>query len=194
MLKYYYGTMASGKSATLLMNAHQKKKNNIKCLIIKPHDKRDDKVTSRIGLESDCIVFYPEDDLFEMFKLKRLSEGITEIYVDECQFLTKEQIHQLWLLSRGDVTVNCFGLRVTYRNELFTAIQTLSVYADVEVKLEPTCTCKYCNEDATTHLLIVDDKAVLDYPEKFEGDVEGDIHFECVCIGCWLERIAKDTQ
>lgn len=194
MLKYYYGTMASGKSATLLMNAYQKIHNGVGVLILKPCENRDkDKVKSRIGLEGDCITFTPEDDLREIiYNEVSKREEFLEVYIDECQFLTKEQVEQVWSASRGMMDINCFGLMVTYRNELFEGIKSLIVYADSMIQLEPSCVCKYCSEDATTHLLIVNDKPVLDYPEKFEGDIEGDIHFECVCIRCWKEKIEQD--
>lgn len=194
MLKYYYGTMASGKSATLLMNAYQKKKNGRSVLILKPCENRDgNKVKSRVGLESECITFTPEEDISKIIWKEVLNTGkFLDIFVDECQFLTKEQIKQLWSVSRGRNNVNCFGLKTTYKNELFEGIKTLMVYADEMIQLEPTCTCKYCSEVATTHLLIIDGKPVLDFPEKVEGDVEGDIHFECVCIKCWNDRIEQD--
>lgn len=197
MLKYYYGTMASGKSATLLMNAFQKRTNgskNKEVLILKPYEERDgEKITSRVGLESECIVIYPEDNVAEIiYQEIKKKENSLEIFVDECQFLTKEQIHQLWSISRGMNNVNCFGLKNTYKNEVFSGVVHLIAYADEIIKLEPTCTCKYCDEIATTHLLIVDGKPVLDLPEKVEGDIEGDMHFECVCIGCWLDRIEQE--
>lgn len=194
MLKYYYGTMASGKSATLLMNAYQKKQNGVGVLILKPCENRDkDKVKSRIGLESECITFSPEDNLSEIiYNEVAKREEFLEIYIDECQFLTKEQVEQLWYTSRGMMNINCFGLMVTYRNELFEGIKTLIVYADSMKELEPSCVCKYCSDIATTHLLMIDGKAVLDLPEKVEGDIEGDMHFECVCIKCWKIKTEQE--
>ena len=148
MLKYYYGTMASGKSATLLMNAFQKRTNgskNKEVLILKPYEERDgEKVTSRVGLESECIVIYPEDNVVEIiYQEIKKKENSLEIFIDECQFLTKEQIHQLWSISRGMNNVNCFGLKNTYKNEVFSGVVHLIAYADEIIKLEPTCTCKY---------------------------------------------------
>lgn len=191
MLRYYYGTMASGKSATLLMNAYQKKKNGNQVILLKPNEKRDkDKIKSRVGLESECITFTPEDDLTKIIFENMEFKGKLEVFVDECQFLTPDQVEQLWAMAgfAGNV-INCFGLKTTYKNELFEGIKKLMVFADEIIQLEPTCKCKYCDNVATTHILIVDGKAVLDFPEKFEGDVEGDTRFECVCIKCWYNKV-----
>ena len=43
MFKFYYGVMASGKSASLLMSAYQKEKDGHSVLVLKPYDKRDKK-------------------------------------------------------------------------------------------------------------------------------------------------------
>lgn len=193
MLKYYYGTMASGKSATLLMNAYQKELNGVKTIILKPYEERDkNKIKSRVGLESECITFSPETNLYELVKDLSKTLNVKHFYIDECQFLQPQQVHQIWECTRKlGVDINCFGLKATFRNTLFKGIETLMVYADQIQELEPKAVCKYCGENATTHLLIVNNNPVLDFPEKVEGDIEGDIHFECVCIGCWLEKIEQ---
>lgn len=194
MLRYYYGVMNSGKSASLLMSAFQKEKDGYNCLILKPYEKRDkNEVSSRVGLKRECITFTPEDDLLRLMSLLELEYyPIQYIYVDECQFLTKEQVKQLWKISRiNGINVLCFGLKTSFKNELFESVETLMVYADKIKTIQPSSGCQRCNGVATTHLLIVNDKAVLDYPTIFEGDVDGDIRFECVCQECWHEEHDK---
>ena len=191
MLRYYYGVMNSGKTASLLMSAFQKEKDGYKCLILKPYEKRDkNEVSSRVGLKRECITFSPEDNLINLIaELDRKYYPIEYIYVDECQFLTKEQVVQLWKLSQlTNVNVMCFGLKTDFKNRLFESVKTLMVYADKIKTIQPSSGCQRCNNVATTHLLIVDGRGVLNYPTKFEGDVEGDIRFECVCQKCWHEE------
>lgn len=189
-LKYYYGTMASGKTATLLMNVHQKKINGTKSIILKPSENRDGEIVkSRVGLESECGIFLPTHNLYYLLDKLSRNSGASVVYIDECQFLTPAQVKQLWKASRRfNLTINCFGLKTTFKNELFEGIKTLMVYADQIQELEPKAVCKYCKEDATTHLLIVEDNVVLDFPEKYEGDIEGSIRFECVCQKCWNDN------
>ena len=196
MLKYYYGVMNSGKSASLLMSVFQKEKDGYGCLVIKPNEERDKNwISSRVGLKRECITFSNEDNLIKLIaNLDRSHYPIDYIYVDECQFLTKEQVKQLWELSQIGINVMCFGLKTNFKNELFESIATLMVYADKIKTIQPASGCQCCSGVATTHLLLVNDKAVLDYPTKFEGDVEGDIRFECVCQKCWHEKVRESNE
>lgn len=190
MLKYYYGVMNSGKSASLLMSVFQKEKDGYKCLVLKPQEKRDGNlISSRVGLKRECITFTPEDNLLSLVaNLDREHYPVEYIYVDECQFLTKEQVVQLWKLSQIKINVMCFGLKTDFKNKLFESVETLMVYADKIKAIQPASGCQRCGNVATTHLLIVNGSAVLDYPTKFEGDVEGYTRFECVCQKCWHEE------
>lgn len=197
MLRYYYGVMNSGKSASLLMSVFQKEKDGYSCLILKPYEERDkNEVSSRVGLKRECVTFTPEDNLIKLIAdLDWTHYPIEYIFVDECQFLTKEQVKQLWELSQlSCINVMCFGLKTSFKNELFESIETLMVYADKIKTIQPASGCQRCNGVATTHLLVVNGVAVLDYPTKFEGDVEGDIHFECVCQKCWHEEHGKKDK
>ena len=194
MLRYYYGVMNSGKSASLLMSAFQKEKDGYNCLILKPYEKRDKNlISSRVGLSRECITFTPEDNLLSLVaNLGWEHYPIEYVYVDECQFLTKKQVEELWHLSQiPNVNVMCFGLKTNFKNELFESVETLMVYADKIKTIQPASGCQRCDGIATTHLLMVEDKGVLDYPTKFEGDVEGDIRFECVCQKCWHKEHDK---
>lgn len=198
MLRFYYGTMASGKTATLLMSAYQRRVNRENVLILKPNEKRDkDKVVSRVGLEDSCVVFEPKDNLFDLVlnlvleKNKNDLYAVRDIYVDESQFLTEKQVFDLYNVARFyEVRVHCFGLLTNFKNQLFEGSNALIRFAK-STQLEPLTTCKYCDEEANTHLLVVDGEIVLDFPEKTEGDVEGDIHFECVCQSCWHQKTRK---
>lgn len=193
MLKFYYGVMNSGKSASLLMSVFQKEKDGYNCLILKPYEKRDKNlVSSRVGLKRECITFSPEDNLINLIAdLDRKYYPIEYVYVDECQFLTKEQVIQLWKLSQININVMCFGLKTDFKNNLFESVEALMVYADKIKTIQPASGCQRCKGVATTHLLIVNGEGVLNYPTKFEGDVEGDIRFECVCQKCWHEEHDK---
>lgn len=198
MLRFYYGTMASGKTATLLMSAYQRRVNGENVIILKPDENRDkDKVVSRIGLEDSCVVFEPTENLYDLITsiMREQSSNklytVKDIYVDESQFLTEQQVKQLYDVTRDyNVRVNCFGLLINFKNQLFEGSNALIRFAK-STQLEPLTTCKYCNEDAITHLLVVDGEVVLDFPEKTEGDVEGDMHFECVCQRCWHRETEK---
>ena len=104
-LRYYYGTMNSMKSATLLMKAHQFEQAGCKVFLFKPtFDSRDyGQIRSRaIQYGRECIVFSKEVNLIDLV-LKTLSINVNDrivLFFDEISFMTKEQIKQLWILRK----------------------------------------------------------------------------------------------
>ena len=95
---FYYSAMNAGKSTTLLQSSFNYRERGMTPLIFTAAiDDRygKGKVCSRIGLQEDAELFNSRDDLLE--KIKQISaEGkIDCVLVDECQFLTKDQVYQL---------------------------------------------------------------------------------------------------
>ena len=124
-LRYYYGTMNSMKSATLLMKAHQFEEAGCKVFLFKPSfDNRDfGEIKSRaIQCGRDCIVFNKDTNLIYLI-LKKLDIDFKDrivLFFDEINFMTKDQIRQLWILSKHhNIDIFCYGLKLSYKNELF---------------------------------------------------------------------------
>ena len=98
-LYFYYSAMNAGKSTTLLQSAYNYHERGMQTLIFKPRiDNRDAQgsVRSRIGLESPAQLFDRGDDL--LLLTRRMIERSGRIHcvlVDEAQFCSKAQIHQL---------------------------------------------------------------------------------------------------
>lgn len=96
-LYFRYGCMNSSKSANLLMIKYNYEEQNLKVLLLKPSiDTREAVVKSRIGIESDCILFDEDCDLIQLVKNQPETDVIL---VDEAQFCSEEQIDQLWRIS-----------------------------------------------------------------------------------------------
>ena len=53
------------------------------------------KVSSRIGLSSPARLFNPKTELFEDIRTEHALQPIHCVLVDESQFLTREQVHEL---------------------------------------------------------------------------------------------------
>ena len=53
------------------------------------------KVTSRIGLQTEALVFTNEDNLFERIQAELASQNLDCVLVDEAQFLTRQQVFEL---------------------------------------------------------------------------------------------------
>jgi len=78
------------------------------------------KIASRIGIGEEADTFTTQDDLFEKIQ-NRLAQGpVACAFIDEAQFLTKEQV---WALARVvddlGLPVMCYGLRVIFWGSCF---------------------------------------------------------------------------
>ncbi|MGL5346822.1 MAG: thymidine kinase [Peptostreptococcaceae bacterium] len=187
-LYYYYGTMNSSKSANLLMKAHQFEESGAKCLLLKPRFDIRDKgvVASRIGLSKDALLIGEDDNVYEMVIKKCSETKYNYIFIDEVQFLSKEQIRQIWEIStckEYSLGVFCFGLRTDYLNKLFEASAELIVYADEIHELKAMC--RFCKKKATTHIRVVNGKVVKEGVSTIVGDVVGEERYESVCQSCY---------
>jgi len=179
--------MNSGKTANLLMVAHNYINQNKNIVIFKP-----DKDT-RWGMESEVMsraivgsfaatLVSGEQDLEALVKEKLKTEDISAILVEEAQFLTKEQVKQLAIVvDTLNIPVLCYGLRCSYIDgALFEGAAALMYWADTIEEIKNVC--QYCNRKATKNLLRVG--GVPKYSGSFVvmGDVVGsDLVFTPVC-------------
>lgn len=194
-LRYYYGTMNSMKSATLLMKAHQFEQSGCQVILMKPKvDTRDvGVIKSRpIAQGRECITIDSnemiEDRIGLMLKDNlKYKQNKLIIFVDEVQFLTVSQIYQLFhIVKKYEVEVFTYGLKLNYRNELFRASEKLLILADTVEEIKSMC---QCGRKATTHLRFVNDKPTLNGLEFSVGDIQGVERYQSVCQRCWHKEI-----
>ena len=144
-LYFYYSAMNAGKSTSLLQSAYNYRERGMEVLVMTAG--LDDrygvgKVTSRIGLSSDALIYRREDDLLTMVLERNEQQPVNCLLVDECQFLTKEQVRQLtYLVDKMDIPVLCYGLRTDFQGELFEGSHYLLAWADKLVELKTICHC-----------------------------------------------------
>lgn len=151
-LKFFYGTVNSAKSLTLLARAHAWKKTGKRVCIIKPSvDTRCDGVQSRIGISEHADIILNTDDSLALYS--SMLRNFDLVLVDEVQFLTSSQVHELRLLSAGllcdgvlPVDVQCFGLRTVSDGRLWDSIKVLMAEADELI--EVSTVCAFCHEKA----------------------------------------------
>lgn len=182
-LRFFYGTMNSMKSATLLMKAHQFKETGANIILLKPSlDTRDfGYIRSRaMAEEQPCIRFDKQADLTDRFK--DCKNHI--FFVDEVQFITAEQAEQLLEISFNN-EVFCYGLKTSYNNKLFDGTARLLAIANTIEEIKSKCS--RCSSKATTHIRLEDGKMVLGSEDSIVGDIKGDIRYESVCQKCWYE-------
>ena len=191
-LRYYYGTMNSMKSATLLMKAHQFEQAGCKVFLFKPaFDNRDyGEIRSRaIQYGRECTIFSKDVNLIDLV-LKKMDINVNDrvvLFFDEINFMTKEQIKQLWILSKHhNIDVFCYGLKLTYKNRMFEASEELLILADTVEEIKSMCS--KCDNKATTHLRLIDDTPVFEGKDKIVGDVIGTERYESVCQVCYAKE------
>ena len=143
-LYFKYGAMGSSKTAQALITKYNYEENDMRVWLIKPSaDTRDGKATirSRIGLEAQVEVIPPEVDIYARFLGSRVHR-CDVIIVDECQFLTEEQIDQLRaIVNDFSVPVLCFGLRTDFLTHLFPGSRRLMELADAIEEIKTMCDC-----------------------------------------------------
>ena len=143
-LYFKYGAMGSSKTAQALITKYNYEENGLKVWLLKPSaDTRDgqDILRSRIGLEAKVEVAPPDSDIYARFRQTR--KGCCDIIiVDECQFLTPEQIDQLRaIVNDYDIPVICFGLRTDFQTKLVPGSRRLMEIADTFDEIKTICDC-----------------------------------------------------
>ena len=179
-LYFKYGVMGSSKTAQALMSRFNYIQKGYGVLLIKPSiDNRfqDGKpeVISRIGLRADCLTFGN-------------NESLKAIIVDESQFLTKEQVDELKLISK-DTPVVCYGLLTNFKTELFEGSKRLLELADEVVNLKGSV-CK-CGRDATVNARLVNGKVTTTGAEILIGAEES---YESMCYWCFNDKLNQNEE
>lgn len=174
-LHFYYGTMGTSKSAELIMNAYNYRKNNIKVECIKPaFDNRfsETEIKSRIGISTPCL------------SLPNLSEYKPEkdtkvILIDEIQFFKPKDVDILVdIADKQKKLIMCYGLLVDYNENIFpTSKRLIEVGADLH-ELKSNCQIEGCMNPSNHHLLFDNKGNVV---KGGTGVQLGDTIYKSVC-------------
>jgi thymidine kinase len=144
-LYFYYSTMNAGKSTALLQASYNYQERGMQTLILTPAvDNRAGvkMVSSRIGLESPAIAFDATENLFSLVRERHLETKIGCVFVDEAQFLKKQQVKQLSCVADElGVPVLCYGLRTDFQGNLFQGSEQLLAWADELNEIKTICHC-----------------------------------------------------
>ena len=159
-LYYKYGTMNSGKTIEILKVAHNYEEQGKPVVIMTSAlDTRDGVgiVPSRIGMRREAIPISNETDIIGL--VTRLPKKPYCVLIDECQFLSKQNVYDLArLVDEYDIPVMAFGLKNDFQNELFEGSKYLLLLAD---KIEEIKTiCQFCSKKATMVLRTENGKPV----------------------------------
>ena len=149
-IHFFYSTMNAGKSTALLQSNHNYIESNLKTLLFIPHEiakKSNGKIISRIGLEAEAIVVNKEYEFYKEIE-RRDFKKVSCIFVDEAQFLSRKQVHDLGKISDElNIPVMCYGIRTDFQGKLFEGSQELLALADNLKELKTICS--ECDKKAT---------------------------------------------
>ena len=149
-LHFFYSTMNAGKSTALLQSNHNYKESNLKTILFLPKDiavKSNNKIVSRIGLEAEAISINRDFNFFKYIKDIN-HDDISCVFVDEVQFLEKNQIQQLSKVADElNIPVMCYGIRTDFQGKLFDGSSELLAIADNLNELKTICS--ECDKKAT---------------------------------------------
>lgn len=189
-LVFTHGVMGSAKSANLLIQNFELRKNGKKVLLMKPAiDTRDGVATikSRIGISAEAVVVAPNESIIQ--KYKNGDELYDVIIVDEAQFLTKRQVDELKVLSvYRKVDVYAYGLKTDFSTNLFVGSKRLLELASEIREIEKDCA--FCERKAEVNARFdANGKIVV------KGDVValGTDNYKAICFDCY-NRLIKSSE
>jgi len=188
-LYFHYSAMNAGKSTALLQASYNYVERGMNTMLfIAALDDRAGRgrIGSRIGLAAEADTFGPDDDLFERVRERVEQEPLHCVFVDEAQFLSKEQVWQFARVAdRLGVPVMCYGLRTDFRGELFPGSQALLAIADELREVRTICRC---GRKATMVVRLGPDGKVL----KQGAQVAiGDAQYVSLCRRHWEEELGR---
>lgn len=188
-LNFRYGAMNSGKTTVLIQTAYNYEERDQKVIIIKPSvdTKGDDKIVSRVGISRKVDeLISPNDNIIE--KCNKYFEDLSCIIVDEAQFLTEQQIEQLWMITKVyDIAVIAYGLRTDFQTNAFSGSSRLLCLADSIQEIPTMCRCgvqaRFNARRINGEYVTNGDSIVIDDNKEVE--------YESVCGKCYIEKVLR---
>ena len=97
-LYFSYAAMNAGKSTILLQAAYNYRERGMEVLLLTSalyKDDEDGHISSRIGIGADAVLYDKDTDIFGLIADELDTHALSAVFVDEAQFLSKEQVWQL---------------------------------------------------------------------------------------------------
>ena len=187
-LYFHFSTMNAGKSTVLLQASHNYRERGMQTYLLTARlDNRagQGRIASRIGIGSAAETFTPESNLFDRIASRLENGPVACIFIDEAQFLTRDQV---WQLARAvddlSVPVMCYGLRVDFRGELFPGSATLLALCDEMREVRTIC---HCGKKATMVVRMDEDGQAMTNGAQVQ--IGGNETYVSLCRKHWREAV-----
>ena len=191
-LHFKYGTMNSGKSLDIIKTIHNYEETGFKILLLKPQidTKGNKKIVSRAmkdGREADILV--KQDDSMIDLIINKIDTNIKCILVDESQFLTPNQVKELFIITKAlNISVICYGLRNNFMMKAFPGSAALLEIAEVLEELPTICECgmmaRYVGRRVDGEFVTSGEEVVID-------GANSNVEYIPMCGKCYLEKVEK---
>lgn len=187
-LYFRYGAMNCGKTTALIQVDYNYRERGMQTAVIKPgtDTKGQHRLVSRLGIELQVdILCAPNDDLIQAITtVGRCKGGLDCVLVDEAQFLTADQVDQLFRVAvRMGIPVICYGLRTDFQLQGFEGSQRLLLLAH---SIEEQKTICKCGRKAVANGRKVGGQFVFKGRQvAIEG--QDDVTYESLCAHCYFE-------
>lgn len=190
-LYFRYGAMNSGKTTALIQVAHNYEERGMNVFILKPamDTKGNDKIISRLGIckKVDCLIS-KVDKIEELLQKKLKKSKISCILVDEVQFMTKEQIDELFYISITlNIPIICYGIRTDFLMNGFEGSERLLLIAHSIEELKTICRC---GNKAMVNCRKINGKFVFE-GDQYAIDGEQNVEYESICGKCFINEKRK---
>ncbi|WP_072791388.1 thymidine kinase [Cognatishimia maritima] len=189
-LYFQYSTMNAGKSTVLLQAAHNYRERGMTPFLLTAQlDDRagEGRIASRIGISDEAQTFTADEDLFAVLEDRMAQGNVACVFIDEAQFLTKDQV---WQLARAvddlNVPVMCYGLRVDFRGELFPGSSALLALADEMREVRTIC---HCGKKAT--MVVRHDAGGKALQDGAQVQIGGNETYVSLCRRHWREEMGQ---
>ena len=198
VLRFFFGTMGSGKSTVALQIHHNLERRGLNGLLMTQLDRSSGVVSSRLGVAAEAVQVVPGMDVFELVMAQMPVEFLV---CDEAQFYEPNQIDELArLVDDLGIDVYAFGLLTSFQGTLFPGTARLLEVADERQEIQVEARC-WCGARATHNARLVDGEQVYDGVLKVVGntvdlseadqerfDLSGtpEVSYELLCRRHWL--------
>lgn len=183
--------MGSSKTAQALITKFNYEERGMRVWLIKP--KTDDRdgdnlVKSRIGLSCPAYILPLNENVYDSFL--ELSDQVDVVIVDECQFLSEDQIDQLAeIVIFHDIPVLCFGLRTDFRTKMFPGSMRLLEIADSITEIKTICSC---GKKATVNVRLDQNGIILTEGEQVL--IGGNDKYTAMCYQCFTIKKREQRE
>ncbi len=187
-LHFNYATMNAGKSIDLIRTAYNYEENGFKVLVLKPlvDTKDGDFISSRVGLrrKADYLI---DGSIIELLKGKL--DDVFCILVDESQFLSKEQVDELYLITKAmDIPVITYGLRLNFKGEMFEGSKRLTELGEELNEIPTICECGNLARMVGRK---VDGEFTIHGSEVIIDGSDMEVEYVPLCGKCYFEKVLK---